>query len=205
MKKIIYSSFFLGFILILTSCKQEGLLFYPDKLPPDYKFHFEGKYQEYNFKVDEKTNLNGLLFKTDTSKGLIFYLHGNAGCIDSWGNCAGIYTSNKFDFFILDYRGYGKSQGAISSEKQLFNDIRIVYDSLKSIYDEKKIIVIGYSIGTGLAAQLASETNPKILVLKAPYYNLPDLVHNLFSKLIPSFIIRYKLRTNEYITKVKCL
>lgn len=192
-----------GIFFIFSSCKQEKMLFYPDTLPSDYKFAFNSEFQEYFFKVDDKTNLNGLLFRADSGKGLIFYLHGNAGSIDSWGNIADVYLKNNYDFFILDYRGYGKSQGNISSEKQLYKDIQIVYDSLKAIYNENRIVIIGYSIGTGLAANLASTNFPKLLILKAPYYNMIDLAHK-YIKIIPSFLIKYKFRTNEFITKVKC-
>jgi len=179
------------------------MLFYPETLPVDYKFTFGDGFKEYFFKVDNRTNLNGLLFRADSSKELIFYLHGNAGSIDSWGGIAPVYLKDNYDFFILDYRGYGKSQGKIKSEKQLYKDIKIVYDSLKNLYSENKIVIIGYSIGTGLAAELASKNSPKMLILKAPYYNMTDLAHQ-YIKIIPSFLIRYKLMTNEYITKVKC-
>lgn len=200
-KKILL--FLFGLVLGLSSCRQEKILFYPDKLPENYRFTFKSKVQEYNFKVDKKTYLNGLLFQSDSSKGLVFYLHGNAGCIDSWGNCADVYTANNYDLFILDYRGFGKSQGRISSEKQLYRDIQIVYDSLKTRYNEKNIVIVGYSIGTGLATHLAATNNPKTLILQAPYFNLPDLAHK-YIKIIPSFLIRYKLRTNRYIKEVKC-
>ena len=192
-----------GLIFSLMSCSQEKLLFYPEKLSSNYRFSFDNKFRELSIQVDKKTHLNGLLFKTNHSKGLIFYLHGNAGSIDSWGSINDLYLKNNYDFFILDYRGYGKSEGHISSEKQLHQDIQIAYDSLKLLYDEKNIIIIGYSIGTGLATRLASTNNPKLLILKAPYYNLPDLAHQ-YIKLIPSFLIRYKLKTNEYIKRVKC-
>lgn len=192
-----------GCILLFTSCKQEKMLFYPDILPSDYRFTFDNKFQEYTISVDSKTSINGLLFHADSSKGLIFYLHGNAGSIYSWGNIADLYLKNNYDIFILDYRGYGKSQGRIMSEKQLYKDNQIVYDSLKTIYDENKIIVIGYSIGTGLAAKIASTNDPKMLILQAPYFNLPDLAHK-YVKIIPSFLIRYKFRTNEFLPKVKC-
>ena len=193
----------MGLISIISSCKQEKLLFYPDTYPVEYKFSFKNKFQEYFIKVDEKTSLNGILFHANSSKGLIFYLHGNGGSIDSWGSSADVYLENNYDFFIMDYRGYGKSQGKISSEKQLYKDIQIVYDSLKAKYIENNIIIIGYSIGTGPATQLASTNNPKMLLLEAPYFNLPDLAHK-YIKVLPSFLIRYKFRTNEYITKVKC-
>lgn len=192
-----------GIFFMFTSCRQENMLFFPVTLPADHIFTFNNAFQEYFFKVDEKTQLNGLLFRADSSKGLVFYLHGNSGCIDSWGHIADVYLENNYDLFVLDYRGYGKSQGSISSEKQLHSDVQIVYDSLKKMYDEKDIVIIGNSIGTGLATKLASTNSPKRLILNAPYYSMIDLAHQ-YIKFMPSFIIRYKLKTNEYITQVKC-
>lgn len=203
MTKINPMLFLGGIFFIFLSCKQEKMLFFPEALPSDHTFTFNNTFQEYFFKVDDKTNLNGLLFRTDSSKGLVFYLHGNSGSIDSWSSIADVYLKNKYDFFVLDYRGFGKSQGKISSEQQLHNDIQLVYDSLKTMYEEKNIVIIGYSIGTGLATKLASTNNPKLLILKAPYYSMVDLAQQ-YIKILPSFLIRYKLRTDEYITKVKC-
>jgi uncharacterized protein len=74
--------------------------------------------------------LNGLLFKADSSKGVIFYLHGNAGNIGSWGNVATTYTKLNYDVFIIDYRGYGKSEGKINGQEQLFNDNEAAYNAL---------------------------------------------------------------------------
>jgi uncharacterized protein len=202
-KYVLISALLLGLLFGMLSCNQEKLLFYPDKLPKDYKFSFNNRFKEYSIQVDKKTKLNGLLFQCNRSKGLVFYLHGNGGCIDSWGSIADVYLKNNYDLFILDYRGYGKSDGEISSEKELHKDIQITYDSMKNIYEEKNIIIIGYSIGTGLATKLASVNNPKMLILKAPYYNLPDLAHQ-YIKFLPSVFIRYKLKTNEYIKIVKC-
>jgi uncharacterized protein len=190
-------------VVIFTSCKQENMLFFPEKLRIDHKFTFNSDFEEHYFQVDHKTTLHGLLFPADSSKGLIFYLHGNAGSNDSWGEIADVYLDNNYDFFILDYRGFGKSQGKISSEKQLYNDIQIVYDSLQTKYSENNIVIIGYSIGTGPAANLASANHPKLLILKAPYYNLPDLVQR-YIRILPSFFIRYKFMTNESLPKIQC-
>ncbi|MGK4569130.1 hypothetical protein [Flavobacterium sp. 3HN19-14] len=63
---------------------QEKLIFHASKLPANYQFHFKGNFEELNISVDNKTNLNGLLFKTESPKGLVFYLHGNAGTLDTW-------------------------------------------------------------------------------------------------------------------------
>ncbi|KOY84809.1 hydrolase [bacterium 336/3] len=181
---------------------QEKLIFFPQKLDKSYPFKFEQEFEELNIKVQDGKILNGLLFKANTSKGLIFYLHGNAGSLSSWGSVAKTYTDLNYDVFILDYRGYGKSEGKINSQKQLFQDNQIVYNELKKRYKEDEIIVLGYSIGTGLASKLASTNNPKLLILQAPYYSLTDMMQYNFP-FVPTFILKYKFSTNEYLKNCK--
>jgi len=181
---------------------QEKLIFFPQKLDKNYQFSFDQKFEEINIKTQDNISLNGLLFKADSSKGLIFYLHGNAGSLSSWGDVAKTYTDLTYDLFMLDYRGYGKSEGSISSQGQLFKDIQQAYDELKKKYSEDKIIVLGYSIGTGLAAKLASTNNPRLLILQAPYYSLTDMMRHTYP-IIPTFILKYKLETNEFIKDCK--
>jgi hypothetical protein len=103
---------------------------------------------------------------------------------------------------MVDYRGYGKSEGAIDGQAQLFQDIQAAYDELKDKYSEDKIIVLGYSIGTGLAAEIASVNNPRLLILQAPYYSLTDMMRHTYP-IIPTFILKYKFETNEYIKDCK--
>lgn len=188
-------------VLILSA--QERILFHPEKIDPNHIFLFENEFEEYWIEVDKDVKVHGLLFKSENSKGLVFYLHGNAGSLNGWAEIAPVYLDNNYDFFILDYRGFGKSQGKIKNEKQLYKDNHIVFDTLLRAYNEKKTVIIGYSIGTGMAAELASHYNPKMLILKAPYYNMTDLAHHYF-KWLPGFFIRYKLKTDQYLPKIKC-
>jgi len=177
---------------------QEKLIFFPQQLEKNYQFNFGQNFDELNFKTSDGKLLNGLLFKSDSTKGLIFYLHGNAGSLNSWGNVAKTYTELNYDVFILDYRSYGKSEGTINGQEQLFEDNEIIYKELKKDYNEKDIIILGYSIGTGLASKLASNNKPKQLILQAPYYSLTDMMRQRFS-FIPTFVLKYKFATNEYL------
>jgi alpha-beta hydrolase superfamily lysophospholipase len=181
---------------------QEKFFFHPEKLQKNYKYNFKTKFEELNFLAADDTLLNGILFKADSSKGLIFYLHGNAGSLKSYDQIARIITGMNWDLFVLDYRGFGKSGGSIRSENELYSDIQIVYDKLKSRYDEKNIIMYGYSLGTGLAAKLASTNNPRILILQAPYYSWTDLFRHR-CPVIPTFLVKYKIATNKYIGDCK--
>lgn len=191
--------------MVIVHNEQEKIFFVPEILPQDYKFSFQERFEEMYFEVEPGIKLHGLLFfHSDTpSKRLIFYLHGNTSSNKLWGTFAGGLIANKHDLFILDYRGFGKSRGKIQGETQIHNDVQIVYDKMKELYDEKYITVISYSIGTGIAAKLVSHknNNPRQLILKAPYYSFESLIKN-YCPVIPSFIMRYKFMTNEFIQQI---
>ena len=179
---------------------QERFIFFPQKLSSDYRFNFPQTFEEIDIRTPDNTNLNGVIFKSESSKGLIFYLHGNGGAINSWGNVAKAYTDLNYDVFILDYRGYGKSEGKIENQTQIYEDIQFAYDLLKQRYIEENIIVLGYSIGTGLASKIASDNNPKLLILQAPYYSMIDMMRHSYS-FAPTFILKYRFNNLENIKK----
>jgi uncharacterized protein len=181
---------------------QEKILFHPKKLESNYIFKFNQKFEELNIPTEDGKKINGLLMKCDSSKGLIFYLHGNAGALDTWGEIGEKYAAVNYDIFILDYRGFGKSEGEISSEKQFYSDVQFAYNELKKRYNESQIVIIGYSIGTGPATMLASQNNPKLLVLQAPYYSITDMMRHTYS-FLPTFLLKYKFETCEFIQKTK--
>ena len=201
--KLLRVAFFLIIIIFfLLFFFQEKLIFFPEKLDKNFRFDFSSKFEEINIKTSDNKLLNGLLFKVDNSKGLIFYLHGNAGSLNSWGEVAKTYVDLHYDVFILDYRGYGKSEGSISSQNQIFQDVQLAYNEMKKRYSEDRIIVLGYSVGTGPATKLASANSPRLLILQAPYYSMVDLM-KYYYPVIPTFILKYKFETDHYIKDCK--
>lgn len=179
--------------------KQQHILFVPTKLPAGFKYEFPIQFRECGLKMKDGTVLSGLLFKAaeDTPRGLLFYVHGNAGCLKTWGEIADIYTATGYDLFMFDYRGYGMSGGEITSEEQLYEDVQVAYDSMRALYPENKIIVLGYSIGSGPAAMLAAHNHPARLILQAPYYSMVDMMEHTYP-FLPTFMLRFPLRTNEF-------
>ena len=181
--------------------KQEKLLFAPTRLPAGFQFRFPGRFDERWTTAADGARLHGLLFKAPNPKGLIFYLHGNGGALDSWGDAAATYTALGYDVFLPDYRGYGKSGGAISSQAQLLADVDTVYRQLLPEYPESRTVVLGYSLGTGPATWLAARHHPKLLILQAPYFSMRDMAARLYP-FVPGFILRYPMPTNELIGRV---
>ncbi|MBI1287556.1 MAG: alpha/beta fold hydrolase [Flavobacteriales bacterium] len=185
-------------LCVLLYVGQEKLIFFPQKLSEDYTFQPSWQAEEVEITASDGTPLHGLLFKADSSKGLIFYLHGNGGSLAGWGSVALSYLPYGYDVFMLDYRGYGKSKGEISGQAQFFDDVQQAYDRMRKLYDEQKIIVLGYSIGTGPAAHLATENHPRMLMLQAPYYSLVDMMEHTYP-FVPTFLLKYKLETFKYV------
>jgi uncharacterized protein len=186
------------------SKNQISQIFPAKGLNKKHVFKFPGRYEEHFIQTSDGVLLNALLFHTDqNSKGVILYLHGNTGGMEKWGKLAPYYTVLGYDFMVVDYRGYGKSEGSIKNERQLFEDLQITYDSLKNLYPQNKIVIMGYSIGTGLAAMLAGSNQPEKLILDAPYYSLLDAVQHLYPAATSGDMAFY-LETYSFLPKITC-
>lgn len=193
---------YVGVCLILYF-QQERLLFFPARLAPNYRFRFPGRFEEHWITTADNTRLNGLLFRADSAhaKGLIFYLRGNGGALDSWDEVAPVYTRLGYDVFLLDYRGYGKSEGRITSQAQLLADAEVAYQQIGAHYPENQTVILGYSLGTGAAAWLASRHNPRLLLLQAPYPSMRAMARQHYPW-VPGFVVRYPLPTDEVLPRV---
>ena len=203
LKKVFkYSFLFLltSYILFLVGVYfyQEQLIFHPSKLPKDYTFKFDLNHEEIGILTEKNDTINSLYFYAKKPKGVIYFLHGNSGDLSGWGDMAPYFTMKNYNVFMIDYRGFGKSEGKIFSEKQFLNDAQNGYDFLKTMHPENEIIVLGYSIGTGPASYLSSVNKPKKIVLASPYYSFKNLAKEKIP-FIPSFVLKYPLESNKYL------
>lgn len=174
--------------------RQERMLFYPAPLAAEHRFDFGADVQEVQIPVAGGAKLSALHLRQDTPKGLVFYLHGNAGNLQSWFVTADFYRRAGYDLFMLDYRGYGKSSGKIESEAQLRADVRAAWDAIAPRYEGKRRVIVGRSLGTALAAELSVQVKPDQLVLISPYLRMVDLMRQHFP-LLPTWLLRYPLDT----------
>jgi len=198
---IIFSAYLL--ICIFLYFFQEKLLFFPQTLAPEYKFHFAQPFEEKYFDVGNGIALHAVLFKSPNREKVIFYLHGNGGAVDRWGLGADLFLKQGYDVLYLDYRGYGKSKGKIQHETQLVSDAQIVYDALLADYSESDITLVGTSMGSGIAVQLAAKNHLGRLILNSPYASLKQLVQEKIP-IIPGLLLKYKLESKKYIHEVRC-
>jgi hypothetical protein len=181
---------------------QEHLIFPGTKVAANYRYNFSIPNQEYRIKTADGDIMDAYLFKVKKPKGLIFYLHGNGDNVESWSRAVVKYTNLGYDAFEMDYPGYGKSTGQLHSISQFFNSVKAAYDTVKHLYPENRIIIMGYSLGTGPAAWLAAHNHPKMLLMLAPYYSLGDMATYRYP-FLPEFILKYPINIYQYIQQVK--
>jgi alpha-beta hydrolase superfamily lysophospholipase len=188
-------------LLALVWWQQERLIFMPSRLPADHRFAFGDDVHEAWIEVPG-ARLHALYLRNAQPRGVVFFLHGNAGSLDSWFTNADFYRQLNFDLFMLDYRGYGKSSGRVESQAQLEADVRAAWASIAPRYAGSKRVLLGRSLGSALAASLAADVQPELLVLVSPYESLATLAAEHY-RWVPSSLLRYPLRTDEALSRVK--
>ena len=201
--KVIAGFFILVYLLVvgLLYALQTKLIFYPTKLPADFKFK-EGA-REVNLKTSDGETIHALFFNGSTDD-VILYFHGNAGNLSGWQFVAEDFASAGYNLMIIDYRGYGKSSGTIT-EGGLYKDAESAFDFLtRKGFAANKIIIYGRSMGSGVALELASRQPCKGLVLEAPFSSLKHLANEKLPFFFPSLYLKYSFDNLAKINKVTC-
>jgi pimeloyl-ACP methyl ester carboxylesterase len=178
---------------------QESLIFHPRPLAQDYRFALPGV-EELRIPV-EGAELSALHLKLPDPRGVVFFLHGNSGNLQSWASSIDFYRRVNYDLFIIDYRGFGKSSGRITSEAQLHADVARAWNWMAPQYAGRKRVVYGRSLGTGPAVKLASEVQPDLTILVSPYLSLDAMAHENYPWL-PSAINRYPMHSDQWMPRL---
>ncbi len=182
---------------------QDYILFHPVSLEREHKYDFPEKHRDINIPVDENSNLNIIqFFSTDTvTKGVVLYFHGNKKNISRYAKYPPYFTRHGYEVWMIDYPGFGKSTGRFT-EQTLYEWAGFMYRFARSRFAADSIIIYGKSMGTGIAAQLASVQACKRLVLETPYYDFPSVVKHYLPFYPVDRMIHYKMPTHEYLKKV---
>lgn len=198
---------FLGLLVlgnVFTYLLQDLFIFQPDRLPLHYSYQFEADWKEINLSGRRKATLNALWFRLPRGRirrGVVLYFHGNSGNLSRWGNLYHFFFRYGYDFFVFDYRGFGKSRGT-RNETLLYDDARLMYEYLRRFYPPEKIVIFGRSIGSAMACRLASEKPARSLILETPFAGMRDLFYTYYPFLPRLFLFKYVFPNRQYLRRV---
>lgn len=135
---------------------------------------------------------------------VFLFFHGNAGNVSNRYDMILRLIKLRVEVFIIDYRGYGRSEGR-PSEKGLYLDAFAAWDHLigqRSIRPDRTII-FGKSLGGAVAIDLATHVEPAGLIVQSSFTSIPDMAERMIP-VLPRFLIRTKMDSVQKIQKVRC-
>jgi pimeloyl-ACP methyl ester carboxylesterase len=187
-------------LLLFLYFFQESIIFMPKKLDRNFDFNLPNV-KELSIDVDGAV-INALHYTRENPEGIIFFLHGNEGDLSTWLTTTKFYEDVNYDLLMIDYRGYGKSTGKISSESQFYDDVEKSWNYIVEKYTNKVKIIYGRSLGTAPAASLSKKAMPDLTILVSPYYNMTEML-NSYYPWVPRFLLKYPLDTASFVESIK--
>lgn len=194
----------LGFSLIFGYVKyiESRGIFYPikkiDFTPASINLSFEDVY----ILTEDGLKINGWFIPHNNAKYTLLFCHGNAGNIGDRLDKIGIFKDIGLNIFIMDYRGYGQSQGR-PSETGLYLDAKSAYKYLLNIrkIPSERIILYGESLGTAAVVNLASESKVRAIILEGAFSSGKDMAKRIYP-FLPVFFFSDKFNSLQKIKRI---
>ena len=198
------SALFLGLMLLLFVF-QEKMVFFPGKrlgdTPEAAGLHYEDVY----LVTDDDIKIHGWYVPHPDAQATLLFFHGNAGNLSHRLESISIFHDIGLAVFIIDYRGYGRSEGR-PTERGTYRDAMAAWNYLvgERRLRPDEIIVFGRSLGGAVAAALAAKVTPAAVILESTFTSIKDLGKHYYPYLPVSWIARIHYPVDEYITSFKC-
>ena len=154
-------------------------------------------YDEVLVETSDGLALRAFHAKADAGKPTVVYFHGNGGTLENASVSNFAFEQAGFGVLLLEYRGYGGNPGE-PSEQGFYRDGDAAIAWLKAQgVSASDLIIIGNSIGGGIATEMATRHDPTALILIAPFTSLPDAVHSNFWWIPARALVRDQYRNAE--------
>ena len=193
-----------GWVMLvgILALQERRLIFSPTlghlAKPADYGLRAD----ELRVTASDGTELHGWWIQGSSSRVLVWY-HGNAGNIGDRLDNARLFVQRLgVDIVLVDYRGYGLSQGK-PDERGLYLDGVAIYDAVVGRGARPEdIVLFGRSLGGAVAVEVALRRPAGALVLESAFRSVPALARERYW-FVPSAVIRTKLDTESRIHRVQ--
>lgn len=163
-------------LLLLLMFFEEGLIFFPSKYPSGDWNPLGLEVEDAHFHAADGTRIHGWYVDHKDPRVVVLFAHGNAGNITHREDVIRALHELRATLLMFDYRGYGKSEGS-PDEQGILQDARAARAWLaqRARVQEAEIVLMGESIGTGVAVDLAAGEGARGLILHSACTSIPDV------------------------------
>lgn len=181
----------IGLLVRQMSFIDQQMIYFPDgeliATPADVGL----EYEEVNLTASDGVQLHGW-FVPGEGRLTFLWFHGNAGNISHRvDNIMMLNSALGANIMIIDYRGYGRSQGS-PSEKGLYLDAEAAFEYLVSergVDSETELVLFGRSLGAAVAVEMAVRHQARALILESGFTSVKDMAHRAFPFLPPNVLL----------------
>lgn len=160
-------------------------------------------YEDLTITTVDDERLHGWYLSVPEARGVLLFLHGNAGNISHRLESLEIFRQLNLNVLIVDYRGYGRSSGR-PSERGLKRDAEAALDYLliEKNFKPGQIVAFGRSLGAALAADLGAHHQLAGVILESAFTSVADVGADLYPFLPVRLLVRYQYNTLESLKAV---
>lgn len=188
-------------LLVFLSLMESRLLYFPirelDATPSDHGLDSD----ELHLRAADGVRLHGWWIKSGGRLAVLLF-HGNAGNISHRLDRARLFSERLgVDMFLVDYRGYGRSEGK-PSEAGLYRDGLAIFDAARERgFAPERIVLMGESLGCAVALEVALARPCAGVVLETPFLSVPALARKHYP-FVPALLVRSKFDAGSRIGRV---
>ncbi len=192
-------------MVALMFIMQPSFVYFPyatlDTTPARNALAFEDVYLD----TEDGVRLHGWLLPAEKARFTLLFLHGNGGNISHRIDSLEIFHRLGLDTLIIDYRGYGRSEGK-PTEQGTYRDAAAAWRFLTEErgVPAERIVVFGRSLGGAVAAWLAERERPRALILESTFTSLPELGAHHYPYLPVRWLSRFRYNTLERLARIQC-
>lgn len=175
--------------------------FFADKIAypaPKSSYQINGLKNLHFIKTKSDKKICTIFLKSNKSKNLIIYSHGNGEDIGEIYQRLKKINSLGFNVIAYDYYGYGLSEGKMSA-KFVPEIADAVWDfAISKNFDAENITIMGYSMGSAPSCYLAANKNPKALIISSGFASA-------FQTIFPKNPLPWNMLNNaSFVKQTKC-
>lgn len=178
-------------------------IYFPEKKIEFYPSFFNLSFQDIYLKTEDDVTINAWFIPYPQAKYTLLFFHGNAGNLSHRLEKLMLLRKAGVNIFIIDYRGYGKSEGVVT-EKGFYFDASATYHYLVNHRGilAGEIILYGESLGTAVAINLAAKTKVRAIILEGAFSRGRDMARKIFP-FLPTLIFSNSFDSLKKIQKVR--
>ena len=134
------------------------------------------QYQDVVIDASDGVKVHAWWIPARDARGAMLLTHGNAGNISHRVGYATMFNRLGYSVLLFDYRGFGKSSGHPDEEGTYRDaDAAWLYVNVVQKVAARDIVLVGESLGGGVATYLAQKHPPRALILASTFTSVPDL------------------------------